>query len=105
MNASAKRKPVPSIPSLAERAMVLFEELLDAPASERREILTWWRNALDAELDDLAEDRRPKGAITVGATGEREVVGGIPVGWIKMQFDARGHGNCPCRAMIEAMKE
>jgi hypothetical protein len=102
---TAKRNPAPSIPSLAERAMVLFEELLEAPAAERREILTWWRNALDGELDDLAEKLRPKGAVTLGATGQPEVVGGIPVGWIKMQLDARGHGNCPCRAMIEAVKE
>jgi hypothetical protein len=100
-----KTKPAPPIPSLRERATALLEELLEADAETRRDVLTGWRDMLDAALDDLAEDRRPKGAITIGATGEREVVGGIPVGWIKMQFDARGHGNCPCRAMIEAMKE
>jgi hypothetical protein len=68
------------------------------------EILTGWRDMLDAALDDLAEKLRPKGAITVGATSEREVVGGIPVGWSKMQFHARGHGDCPCRAYAEAIK-
>jgi hypothetical protein len=87
------RKPVPSIPTFAERAMVLFEELLDAPAPERQEILTWWRNALDAELDDLAEKLRPKGE------------SGIPAPWIKMQFHARGHGDCPCKAIAEALKD
>jgi hypothetical protein len=101
----AARKPAPSIPTLAERATTLLEELLEAPAEEQRQILTAWRDVLDAALTDLAEELRPKGAITEGATGEREVVGSIPVGWIKMQMDARGHGPCPCRATIEALKE
>jgi hypothetical protein len=99
------RKPAPSIPTLAERSHVLLEELLEAPASERREILRWWREALDDALLGLAEKLRPRGTITEGATGEREVVGSVPVGWVKLQMDARGHGDCPCRAMIEAMKE
>ena len=59
---------------------------------------------LDAALLDLAEKLRPKGTITVGATGDREVVGGIPATWIKMQLNARGHGDCPCKAMAEALK-
>jgi hypothetical protein len=99
------RKPAPPIPSLRERATALLEELLEADAETQRDVLTGWRDMLDAALTDLAEKLRPRGAITVGATGEREVVGSVPVGWIKMQLDARGHGNCPCRAMIEAMKE
>jgi hypothetical protein len=93
MSAAAKRKPTPSIPTLAERASVLLEELLEAPAAKRREILTWWRTALDEALLDLAEDLRPKGEH------------GIPVNWIKMQLHARGHGECPCRAMAEALKD
>jgi hypothetical protein len=86
-------KPALSIPTLAERATALLEELLEAPASERREILKFWREALDCAIGDLAEDLRPKGEH------------GIPVNWIKMQIHARGHGECPCRAMVEALKD
>jgi hypothetical protein len=89
---ATKRKAI-SIPTLAERAAALLEELLDAPASERREILTWWREALDCAIGDLAEGLRPKGE------------NGIPVNWIKMQLHARGHGECPCRALVEALKD
>jgi hypothetical protein len=89
---ATKRKHDP-IPSLAERASALMEELLEAPASERREILKFWREALDCAIGDLAEDLRPKGEH------------GIPVNWIKMQMHARGHGECPCRAMVEALKD
>jgi hypothetical protein len=42
MTATAKRKPVPPIPTLEERVVALMEELEDA-------------------LDALAEARRPKG--------------------------------------------
>jgi hypothetical protein len=94
-----------SVPSLAERATVLLEEILEAPAEEQRQILTGWRDMLDAALTDLAEKQRPKGAVTVGATGEPEVVGALPASWIKLQLDARGHGHCPCRALAEALKE
>ena len=83
----------------------MLEELLEADAETQRDVLTGWRDMLDAALTDLAEKLRPKGAITVGATGEREVVGGVPVGWIKMQLLARGHGDCPCKAMAEALKD
>jgi hypothetical protein len=93
MTATAKRKPSVSIPTLAERATVLLEELLEAPASERREILTWWREALDCAIGDLAEALRPKGE------------NGIPVNWIKMQLRARGHGECPCQALAEALRD
>jgi hypothetical protein len=93
MKTATKRKPDP-IPTLAERASALLEELLEAPAEEQREILTGWRDMLDAALDDIAEARRPK-----------TEPGAIPVGWIKMQFHARGHGECPCRAMAEALKD
>lgn len=64
-----------------------------ATDEERREILTGWRDMLDAALDDLAEKLRPKGE------------SGIPAPWIKMQLHARGHGDCPCRAYAEAVKE
>jgi hypothetical protein len=90
---AAKRKPAPIIPTLAERMMALHEELLEAPDHERRELLMWWRSAMDDALGDLAEERRPKGET------------GIPVGWIKMQFHHKGHGDCPCKAMAEALKD
>jgi hypothetical protein len=105
MKTATKRKPVPAIPTLAERMMALHEELLEAPAHERQELLTWWRSATDDALGDLAEARRNRGKEMVGATGEIETVGGIPVGWIKMQYHARGHGDCPCKAMAEALKD
>jgi hypothetical protein len=92
MKTATKRKLDP-IPTLAERATALLEELLEASASERREILKWWREALDCAIGDLAEELRPK--------GEQ----GVPVNWIKMQIHARGHGECPCRAYAEAVKE
>jgi hypothetical protein len=106
MTSAAKRKPAPPIiPSLAERAQCLFEDMMDSPPHERRELLTWWRESLDDALDHLAEELRPKGEIKVDATGQDAIVGSIPVGWTKMQLHARGHGDCPCRAMAEALKE
>ena len=92
MKTATKRKPDP-VPTLAERATALLEELLEARASARRDILTWWRDALNLAIGDLAEDLRPKGEH------------GVPVNWIKMQIHARGHGECPCRAYAEAVKE
>jgi hypothetical protein len=91
MTTATKRKL--SIPTLAERASALLEEILEAPASERREVLESWREGLDRAIDQLAEELRPKGQF------------GIPRGWIKMQMHARGHGTCPCRAMAEALKD
>jgi hypothetical protein len=88
---TAKRKPPISVPSLRERITAALEELIeDASPAEQREILTGWRDVLDAALEERAEKIRSPS---------------IPGPWIKMQMDARGHGNCPCRALIEAMKE
>jgi hypothetical protein len=100
---ATKRKP--SIPTLAERASALLEEFLEAPAEEQREILMAWRGALDSAIGDLAEVLRPKGHVGIGTAGEAEVIGSIPVGFIKMQLMARGHGECPCRSYAEAIKE
>jgi hypothetical protein len=105
MTVAAKQRHPITIPTLRERATALLEELLEAPTEEQREILTGWRDMLDAALDDLAEARRPKGETRLDATGQVAVVGSIPVGWTKMQFHARGHGDCPCRAMVEALKD
>jgi hypothetical protein len=99
---ATQRKPV-LIPTLKERAAALVEALLEAPASEQREVLTAWRDALDRALDDLAEQLRPKGELGTLANGEVGNIGSIPVGWIRQQLDIRG-GHCHCRALIEASK-
>jgi hypothetical protein len=104
MTAAVKQRH-PIIPTLRERATVLLEELLEAPAEEQRAILTGWRDMLEAALDDLAERIRPRGEIKNDAQGQSAIVGGIPAGWIKMQLHARGHGDCPCKAMAEALKD
>jgi hypothetical protein len=105
MPATKRKPPSISIPSLIERATVLLEELLEAPASEQREVLTLWRDKLDAALDHIAEAIRPRGETKVDALGQSAVVGSIPVGFIRTQLDSKGYGNCHCRSMIEAVKE
>jgi hypothetical protein len=92
MKTATKRKD--PIPSLRERASVLFEELLEAPAEEQREIVMGWRDMLDAALDDIAEARRCK-----------TEPGAIPVGWMRQQLDNKGYGACHCKAMVEALKD
>jgi hypothetical protein len=102
---SATKRKVISIPTLAERARVLLEELLEAPTEEQREVLMAWREALDCAISDLAENLRPKGHVGIGAAGETAVVGSIPVGFVKMQLMARGFGECPCHALAEILKD
>jgi len=80
-----------SIPSFGERFAAIIEELFDAPLEERIEALRVLDQELDHALDQLAEERRPKGP------------NGIPVGYIRMQLDQRGRGNS--EAYIAAMKE
>ena len=104
MTAAAKQRH-PIIPTLRERATVLLEELLEAPSEEQREILTGWRDMLDAALLDLAEKLRPKGETKADAQGQPAIVGSIPAGWIKMQLHQKGYGDCPCKAMAEALKD
>jgi hypothetical protein len=100
--AVAKKRDI--VPSLKERASALMEELLNAPASERREVLTAWRDALDQALDNLAEEFRPKGEAKLDALGQPAIVGGIPRGFVRTQLDSKGYGNCHCRAYCEAVK-
>jgi hypothetical protein len=88
MTALAKKKI--NIPSLQERAAVLFEEILDAPADEAVEVIKAWQAKLDEALGAIAERTRPEG---------------IPVGWIRMQIDIKGRGPCPCRAYAKAIEE
>jgi hypothetical protein len=86
---ATKRKD--PIPSLRERISVVFEELLEAPSEEQRDILLGFRAMLDARLDEIAEARRCK--VEPGA---------IPVGWMRQQLDNKGYGACHCKAMAEA---
>jgi hypothetical protein len=104
MTAAKQKHPI-AIPTLRERATVLLEEILEAPAEDQREILTGWRDMLDAALLDLAEKLRPKGEIKIDAQGQSAIIGSVPAGYIKMQLHHRGHGDCPCRAMVEALKD
>ena len=92
MKTATKRKD--SIPSLRERISVAFEELLEGPAEEQRDILMAWRDMLDARLDDIAEARRCK--VEPGA---------IPVGWMRQQLDNKGYGACHCKALAETLKD
>jgi hypothetical protein len=95
MSTAAKRKPpAPPIPTLAERATCLFEEIMDSSAGEQRSILLGLRDMLDAALDDIAEARRCK-----------TEPGAIPVGWVRQQLDNKGYGACHCKAMAEALKD
>jgi hypothetical protein len=54
--------------------------------------------ALDVELDRLAELRRPK-----------QENRAIPAGWIRVQFEARGRkhfpGECVCKSYCAAVRE
>jgi hypothetical protein len=81
----AKRKPIPVMPTLEMRVEQLMAEL-------------------DEVLDALAEERRPKGHTTIGATGETETVGGIPQALIRRMMNARGYGDCLCRTYLAAFK-
>jgi hypothetical protein len=92
MKTATKRKD--PIPSLRERISVAFEELLEAPAEEQRDMLMAWRDMLDARLDDIAEARRCK-----------TEPGAIPVGWMRQQLDNKSYGACHCKAMAEALKD
>jgi hypothetical protein len=86
---SAKRKPEPT-PSLIEQATTLLEAVLAASAEQQREVLAAWRDGLDDHLDHLAEATRPVS---------------IPQGYVRMQMDAKGWGNCYCQALREALKQ
>jgi hypothetical protein len=109
MKSAAKRKPKPELmsansPSLKQRAEALLVDLLSAPTSEQREVLTLWRDALDKALDDIAQGLAPKGKLTTDAMGQPAIVGAIPSGWIRNQIDIRG-GHCHCRSLVEALKD
>jgi hypothetical protein len=105
MTAAAKQRH-PVIPTLCERFTVLLEELPEAPAEEQRAILTLWQDMLNARLDALAERVRPKGEVKIDALGQSAIVGSVPAGYLRVQFDDRSRGPCACRAYEqEALKD
>jgi hypothetical protein len=94
MSVAKRKPPAPSIPTpLVERVRALAEELVNAPAAERHGALTAFREMIDAALSECAEAMRPKGE------------SGIPAPWIRMQLDAKGHGNCLCRSLLAISKD
>jgi hypothetical protein len=72
MSAAARKQKV-VVPTLEERVRALMDEL----------------NKL---LDQIAEERRPKGE------------SGVPAGWMRMQLDIRGQ-HCLCKSYLAAIKE
>jgi hypothetical protein len=98
---TAKRKLIPAAPGpLIEKAYELIEQMLSAPPGQQREIIEAFRDALDHELDNLAERTRPKGEMKTDAIGNQSVVGSIPAGYLRIQFDDRSKGPCACRAYL-----
>ena len=81
------------VPTFIERWRALIEELFDVSAHEQIEALEALDKELDHALSLLAEEIRPKGTLTTGATGALEIVGGIPVGYIRLQLNQKGSGN------------
>ena len=63
-----------------------------APTLEERIVAL--REELDSALNELAEERRPKG------DGGRA----IPVGWMRQEMDIRG-GHCLCKSYLAASKQ
>jgi hypothetical protein len=74
MTSATARKQKVVVPTLEERVRALMEEL-------------------DKLLDQIAEERRPKGEGRA-----------VPAGWLRMQLDLRGQ-HCLCRSYPAAIKE
>jgi hypothetical protein len=74
MMSAAARKQKVVVPTLEERVRALMEEL-------------------DEILNQIAEERRPKGEGSA-----------VPAGWMRMQLDIRGQ-HCLCRSYLAAIKE
>jgi hypothetical protein len=60
---------------------------------------------LDEALDALAEEQRPKGALSTDATGHPAIVGGILQTLIRRMMNAKGFGDCLCNTYRAAIKE
>jgi len=92
MTAAAKK--IVSRVSFTERFTALVQELLeDATPEEQGAALTMLEDRLNARLDVIAEQQRPKGE------------NGIPVGFMRLQLDARGHGKNPLQSFLKAIEE
>jgi hypothetical protein len=71
--------------------MVATKQKVVAPTLEER--VRALMTELNELLDQIAEDRRPKGEGRA-----------VPQGWLRMQMDVRG-GHCLCRSYLAAIKE
>jgi hypothetical protein len=99
---TARKKLIPAAPGpLVEKAHELIAEVLTASSGQQREIIEAWRDALDQALDDLAERIRPKGEMKTDSVGNLAVVGSVPAGYLRIQFDDRSKGSCACRAYLK----
>jgi hypothetical protein len=93
--AAKKRAPIaraitlPQKASLVPRIEVLIKDVCAASRDDRIAALEVWESAIDAHLDRVAEETRPAN---------------IPGPWVRLQFDARGYGNNPTRALIWASR-
>jgi hypothetical protein len=108
MTATAKKQRVVVL-LLEKRIKALLEEITDLSLHERidalRPLVAALQPLLDRTLDEIAEERRFKGKLTTNTpTGEPEIVGSIPVGFIRQRMDMRA-GGCLLTAFIEATKE
>jgi hypothetical protein len=58
---------------------------------------------LDRTLDEVAEERRPKGELKTDVCGQVVVAGSLPVGFVRQEMDKRG-GYCLLNTFIDATK-
>jgi hypothetical protein len=91
MKTLAKKRSTSSTssPSLVPRVEALIKDVFAAPSAERIAALEAWESSINDYLDCMAEQTRPPS---------------IPGPWLRLQFDARGYGNNPTRALIQASK-
>jgi hypothetical protein len=108
VRAAVKKQKV-IIPSLKEHMIALMEELVSAPVEEQIEVLTAINQMLDNALDVLAEEKRPKGKLTTDAVGRPAIVGALPAGSVRVEFDLQARkqfpGECLCKSYLAAIKE
>jgi hypothetical protein len=58
---------------------------------------------LDRTLDEVAEERRPKGELKTDVCGQVVVAGSIPAGFVRQGMNIKG-GHCLLTTFIEATK-
>jgi hypothetical protein len=108
MSAALKKKPRVVIPTLAERGEALLAEIADLPLHERIDALRPFAAAvkplLDRTLDEMAEERRPKGKLTTDTPdGQPAIVGSIPAEFIRRTMDIKG-AHCLLNTFVESTK-